>query len=132
MNRSSLSHNNKSHISKSGEEGFTLLETLISLIILSLMIGMSFQSLATSTTKIKRSEHFNKTRVLLNDITASGMNERFSPRFSNEGMNEKLSWSISRQPIGLGVEIMTITVNDLTGAHAPLVFRQTVASPDRQ
>jgi len=110
------------------DAGFTLLETLVSLVILSITIGMSFQLFAISASEIKRSEYYANAGNLLNTISALENEEPVLQHRLGEDTQSELAWSVFREPVGAGLDIVTITVRDKYQLRAPLEFKKIAPS----
>lgn len=105
------------------DEGFTLIETLIAFLVLSLSLGLIAQSVSNATSVIRRADQLDAARTEAGRLLAEA-GEGGGGTIDGEGLN----WTLSRRRIerndgsGTGLPPVDITIVEIRreGASDPL------------
>ena len=115
-----------------GDDGFTLLETLVALLILSLSLGAAFQHLSINSGKLSRSQHSKSVSQLVTHLMSK---DRISSALRNktiQGKTGPLNWTMNTSRFNQTGELILVTVSieDKTRQLKPLLFKRVVATDE--
>ena len=87
----------------SGDRGFSLLEMLVALVILSISLGMLYQAVAGATRSVRIDRDYNHAVILAESVLA---NYQVLPAggVQDEGEAEGYRWSVQSEPLDEDIE----------------------------
>jgi len=114
------------------DDGFTLLEALVALLILALSLGVLFQHLSINSDKFARSQYSKSVSQLLGQLNTREQIKRVIENEFTRGESGPLNWAMKTDAQDGLEEIvaLTIVIEDDTGRNKPLFFKRLVSPND--
>ncbi|WP_300392652.1 type II secretion system protein [Henriciella sp.] len=100
---------------RAGEQGFTLMETLVAFAVFSLSMVALMQSYASSSRSQARSEASLESAGLLSDLLATVEVRLDAPGVTSGETREGFEWTLSIEPAGSGLLKIRAVVRDPYG-----------------